>query len=343
MYALVLEDYHHMAVQDRPDPVAGPGEVLLAVIATGICGSDLHGFTGANGRRVPGQIMGHETVARVAGLGEGVEGFGVGDRVTVNPVVVPAEDAAAWAGREHHHPGKYVIGVKPDVVSAFAQLMVAPARNVVALPTSMPAEHGTLIEPVAVAVHAIRRVDAGRASSAVVLGGGPIGQSLVVALAHAGVSRILVTEVDPARRELVERLGATALDPTTSPVPDQVATTLGALADVTFDAVGVTATLSDALASTRLGGAVCLVGMGQRRLELDAFSVSTMERSIVGSFTYSADDFHDAVDIVRAAPDIADALISRIVPLDEAPDAFTSLAAHDGTPGKVLVRLGASE
>jgi threonine dehydrogenase-like Zn-dependent dehydrogenase len=339
MRALVLEDFHTMTVQDRADPVAGPGDVLIQVLATGICGSDLHGYTGTNGRRVPGQIMGHETVGRVAALGDGVDGPAVGTLVTVNPVVVPAEDAAAWAGREHHHPGKYVIGVRPDVVSAFAQLVAVPARNVVTLPAAMPVEHGALVEPVAVAVHALRRVAAQDAGSALVIGGGPIGQSLVLALVRAGVPRVVVSEVDPTRRELVERLGATALDPASGPLPEQVQGALGGPADVTFDAVGVTATVSDALAATRLGGSVCLVGMGSPRLELDAFPVSTMERSLVGSFAYSADDFRAAVDLVAAAPDVASGLVSRVVPLAEAPAAFAALAAGDGTPGKVLVRL----
>jgi L-iditol 2-dehydrogenase len=342
MQALVLEAFNTMTVQERPDPVAGPGEVLLAVLATGICGSDLHGFTGRNGRRVPGQIMGHETVARVASLGDDVHGLAVGALATVNPVVIPEQDAAGWAGREQHHPDKYVIGVKPDIISAFAQLMVVPARNVVALPEDMKLEHGALVEPMAVAVHAARRVDASAATSALVVGGGPIGQSLVVALARAGVTRILVSEVDAARRDLVARLGGTPLDPSNGPVSDQVTAAVGDLADVAFDAVGISPTVTDALTSTRPGGAVCLVGMGQPRLQLDAFTISTMERSLVGSFTYSAEEFRAAVELVAGAPDIADALISRTVPLADAPAAFTSLASGDGTPGKVLVRMSAT-
>jgi threonine dehydrogenase-like Zn-dependent dehydrogenase len=339
MQALVLEDFNSMTVQDRPDPVAGPGEVVLAVLATGICGTDLHGFTGENGRRVPGQIMGHETVARVAAVGGSLDDVEVGAIVTVNPVVVPERDAAEWVGREHHHPGKYVIGVKPDVVAAFAQLMVVPARNVVPLPAGMPVEHGALVEPVAVAVHAVRRVDGGTSRSALVVGGGPIGQCLVLALAQAGLRDVLVTEVDPARRALVERLGAIALDPMAGSVADQVTDRLGGPAEVAFDAVGISATMADALSSTRVGGAVCLVGMGLPRVELDAYAVSTMERSLIGSFTYSSDDFRAAVDIVAVAPDVADALVSRVIPLDEAPAAFRALAVGDGTPGKVLVRL----
>ncbi len=342
MHALVLENFGTMTVQERPDPTAGPGEVIVAVLATGICGSDLHGYTGKNGRRVPGQIMGHETVGRVAALGPGVNEPQVGTLVTVNPVVVPEADAVTWAGREHHHPDKYVIGVRPDLIAAFAEQIVVPARNVVTLPDTMPIEHGALVEPVAVAVHALRRVNAGTARTALVIGGGPIGQSLVLALTQAGLTRVLVSEVDPARRDLLLQLGATVLDPTAAPIPDQVHANLGELADVAFDAVGLNTTVADALNATRLGGAVCLVGMGTPRLELDAFSVSTMERSLVGSFTYSADDFRDAVRLVADSPTVADALISRVVALTDAPGAFSALAAGDGTPGKVLVRLGSN-
>jgi threonine dehydrogenase-like Zn-dependent dehydrogenase len=126
-------------------------------------------------------------------------------------------------------------------------------------------------------------------------------------------------------------------------VPDQVAALLGGQAEVTLDAVGVSGSLADALASTLPGGTVCLVGMGSPRLELDAYAVSTLERSLVGSFTYSVGDFTAAVDLVASAPEVASALVSRVVPLREAPAAFTSLAHGDGTPGKVLVALDAPE
>jgi threonine dehydrogenase-like Zn-dependent dehydrogenase len=340
MRALVLAEFGRLEIEERPDPVPGPGEVLIDVVATGICGSDIHGFTGANGRRVPGQVMGHESVGRVAGLGPGVHDLGVGRPVTFNPVVIPDEDVDAYAGREQHSPRKYVIGVAPGVVSSFAQRIVVPARNVVPLPASMPIEYGALIEPLAVALHAARRVSAGSAGGVLVTGGGPIGQSVVLALTMQGAADVIVSEVDPARRALVGRLGARTVDPAAGSVPDQVRQLFGGPADVAVDAVGVSASVADATASVRLGGMVCLVGMGSPLLELDAFSISTAERSLVGSFTYSAQDFRDAADWMSGSPAVAADLISRVVSLDEAPGAFTALAAHDGTPGKVLVRLG---
>ena len=339
MRALVLAEFGRLVVEDRPDPRPAPGEVLLRVVATGICGSDIHGFTGANGRRVPGQVMGHESAGRVAALGAGVTALDVGQPATFNPVVVPDADVDRYAGREQRCPDKYVIGVRPDVVAAFAVYVVVPARNIVALPADVPIEHGALVEPMAVAVHAVRRVGAQAGASALVVGGGPIGQSIVLALAAAGVEKVVVSEPDPARRELVERLGARPIDPAADAVPEQVEALLGGRADLALDAAGVSGSLADALGSTGLGGAVCLVGMGSPRLELPAFAVSTEERTLVGSFAYSAGDFRDAARWISTGRAVAGDLISRQVGLDQAHDAFTGLAAQDGTPGKVLVRL----
>jgi len=340
MRALVLTKFGELRVEERPTPSAAADEVLIRVVATGICGSDIHGYTGDNGRRVPGQVMGHESVGRVAALGENAEdsGLALEQVVTFNPVVVPPTDAAAYAGREQHSPNKTVIGVVPEIPAAFADYLVVPARNVVPLPEGIPVEYGALVEPLAVAAHAVRRVLVASDRRALVVGGGPIGQSVVLALTMKGVETIYVSEVDPGRRALCERLGATTFDPTAGPLADAIAAAGGPV-DVAIDAVGISASLTDALACTTLGGRVCLVGMGSSRLQLDAFAISTGERSIVGSFTYSAHDFTDAASFVASgAPGIGE-LISREVSPEEADATFAALARGDGTAGKVLVRF----
>jgi threonine dehydrogenase-like Zn-dependent dehydrogenase len=341
MKALVLDDFGAMSVHERQRPAPERDQILVEIVATGICGSDIHGFTGENGRRAPGQVMGHETVGVVAECGSETAqyGFAVGDVVTFNPVVVPPERAAEFAGREQHCPDKYVIGVAHDVVAAFAQFVAVPARNVVAIDADMPIEYGALIEPIAVGVHAVRRVGVGPGMSVLVIGGGPIGQSVVLAARMEGATDIVVSEVDPERRSLCARLGAKTLDPAGGLLPDQVKALLGGPAGVAIDAVGIGATVAGALESVALGASVCLVGMGQPQFALDAYRVSTEERSLVGSFTYSAQDFRDAARFVSTAPPELGALISRTVPLGDGPRAFTDLAAGDGTAGKVLVLL----
>ncbi len=338
MKALQLTEIGQLEVVELPDPEPGPGEVRLRIVATGICGSDIHGYTGENGRRHPGQVMGHESVAVVDAVGAGVDGFRVGQPATFNPVLVPEAELAEFAGREQLAPGKQVIGVAREVVAAFAQLLCVPARNVVPLPDSMPIELGALVEPLAVAVHAVRRAGVGDDDRVLVVGGGPIGQSVVLALRRAGVRRVVVTELAASRRELVERLGATALDAATADAA-AVSAVLDGPADVAIDAVGIEATVRLGLESTRLGGTVCLVGMGAPKLGLDAYLLSTGERTLVGSFTYTAEDFAAAAAWIGQAPPEAAELITRVVPLADGAAAFAELAGRADIPGKVLVRL----
>lgn len=341
MRALVLEDFGRLTLTEMDEPVAVADEVLVRIIATGICGSDVHGYTGENGRRVRGQVMGHETVGVIESLGPDVSRAELrpGTIVTINPVILPAEDVIAFAGREQHDEMKRVLGVAPELISAFAEKVSVPERNIVPLPTAMPVLYGALIEPLAVAVNAVRRSKAGPEDAVLVLGGGPIGQSIVLALQMAGVTSIVVTEVMTSRQDLLRSLGATVVDPTTADVPSTVIDLLGRPVDVALDAVGMSQTLDQALSSTRLGGIVCLVGMGHRTLEMDAFKVSTAERSVVGSFTYANPDFEEAAAWLATAPEAAEALISHSVTLEEADSAFRGLASGDGTAGKVMVVL----
>jgi len=337
--ALVLTDFHHLDLEERPAPRPGPGEVLLRVDATGICGSDVHGFTGENGRRVPGQVMGHESAGTIAALGEGVDesAYPVGSHATFNPVIVPEDRLEQFRGREQHCPDKTVIGVAADYQASFADHLVVPARNVVLLDPAMPLHLGALIEPIAVALHAVRLSGARPGRTAVVVGGGPIGQSVVIALQMEGVTDIVLSEPAAARRDLVDALGARTVGPDGGQVADQVREILGAPADLAIDAVGITPTIADALAATALGGTVVLVGMGSPTLEVPAFAISTEERSVTGSFTYTAEDFTDAARWVASHPEAVRPLVSDIVGPDRAQQSFTALAAGQGPAGKILV------
>ena len=341
MRTLTLTDFHRMEVLDAPRPAAGPGEVLLRVAATGICGSDVHGFTGENGRRHPGQVMGHETSGHVAALGEGVDGdrFPIGAPATLNPVVVPDADLATYAGREQHCPRKQVIGVAAERQAAFADYVLVPDRNVVLLEPAMPVHLGALVEPLAVAVHAVRLADPLPGGSVLVLGGGPIGQSLVLALRMAGVDHAIVSEPDARRRDLCDSLGARTLSPTDGDVAEQAQEVAGGPFAVTFDAVGASATIADALRATSLGGTVVLVGMASPSVTVPAYAVSTGERILRGSFTYTAQDFADAAAWLGQHHEEAALLVSRVVPPEQAQDAFHSLAGPHPDAGKVLVRF----
>lgn len=341
MRALELKDFGKLEVVEREQPTAGPNEVVIEVVATGICGSDIHGYTGENGRRHLGQVMGHESVGRIAALGPGTEeaGLAVDQPVTFNPLISCNHCEACLAGQQQHCPERTVIGVNPAIVSAFAEQLTVPVANVVPLSPKTPIVYGALIEPLAVAFHAVRRARIAAGQKVLVIGGGPIGQSVILAAIQEGAAEVLVSEMDPERRALCERLGATPIDPASAPVDEQVQAAFGSLADTTVDAVGIEPTIAAALNATKFGGVVSLVGMGSPELAFDAYRVSTEEREIVGSFCYNNQDFRDAAAWVDQGSPVLTELISKEVSMEDADAAFAGLAAADGTAGKVLVRL----
>ena len=338
MRALVLSDFWKLIVDDVPEPEPGAGDVLIEVLATGICGSDIHGYTGENGRRVRGQVMGHETVGRVLALGsEAGADLAVGDAVTVNPVLWCGRCRQCSAGREQACPNKSVIGVTPELQSAFAERMAVPARSVVKLPAGMPVEHGALVEPLAVGYHALVRGDCGAGDSVLVLGGGPIGQACVLAAQRLGAERVAVSEPAPHRRELNARLGAAVVDPSAEDVPSAVRTALDGDPTLVVDAVGSARTLATAFVCAPIGATVVLVGMAVPTLEVAAYEISTKERSVVGSFCYSAAEFRDTARWAATVPDSVATLIEGRTDLDGGPASFEALARGTDPASKVLV------
>jgi threonine dehydrogenase-like Zn-dependent dehydrogenase len=334
MRALIFHGPWNMTVEDRPEPEPGPTETLLETIATGICGSDLHGYTGETGRRHPGQVMGHETVGRVLDDRTGTYPRGV--LVTVNPVLGCRRCAACLAGTPQRCPDRRVIGVQADIDGAFAERMVAPTRNLVALPDGTPPDIGSLIEPLAVGYHACHRGGLTDADTLYILGGGPIGQAVAMAARRIGAAAPVVAELDPARRTLLERLGFATVDPATQTATD-ITAILGGAPTLVIDAVGATRTVQNALDLAPPGARIVLVGMATPRLDVDAYALSTGERSLIGSFSYSDAAFRDTATWASTHAAELAALISTRVDLDEAPEAFHALANHTLTASKVLV------
>jgi threonine dehydrogenase-like Zn-dependent dehydrogenase len=337
MRALVLRDYYDIAVEERPDPTAGSGQVVVEVIATGICGSDFHGYSGENGRRHPGQIMGHETVGRIAELGADVAGLTAGQLVTINPVMSCGSCPACLSGQEQWCSRRVVLGVAPDIPAAFADRVVVPAANIVPLPDDMPEELGALVEPMAVGYHAVRRGQPVPDDRVLVIGGGPIGQACLLAARRLGVQALALSDVSPSRRELCAQLGAEVFDPSTADLAEAVPARLGGPPTLVMDAVGISQTVADALAASSLGARIVLVGMGSPQLELSAYAVSTAERALIGSFTYNAAEFTDTAEWVGTVPDGIGALIDGRVGWEGAPQSFDDLARGRSSATKILV------
>ena len=326
-----------LRVEDRDDPQPSGDEVVVRIEATGICGSDFHGFTGQTGRRRPGQVMGHETVGYVDSVGSEVADLPRGTLVTVNPVLSCDRCDVCAAGNEQRCPNRTVIGVAPDVSAAFAEKMVVRRSNIVPLDPSLSPEIGALVEPLAVGYHAALRGGCGPDDRVLVVGGGPIGQACLLACRRLGATRVVVSDVKPERRRLCETLGARTVDPGNPGLAAHVADALGGPATLAIDAVGLTPTLRDALAATAMGARVVLVGMGAQQVEVPAYAVSTEERTVIGSFCYSRQDFADTARWVGETDVDLSHLVDGRVGLGAADEAFTALARGTTAASKILV------
>lgn len=343
MKALVLTAPSHLEFSDFPAPEPAADEVLLRIRACGICGSDLHGWDGSSGRRHPPLIMGHEAAGEIVGMGADVQGWAVGDRVTFDSTQSCGHCAYCQSGQVNLCDNRQVFGVAPAEYrrhGAFAELLAVPARLLYRLPDDMSFTAAAMVEPVSIAVHAVRRVQSLPKRSAVVVGAGMIGLLVVQALRVAGAERIIAIDLDEGRLALARQLGATdVLRSGAADVATEVKRlTDGQGADVAFEVVGYAATLNLALDTLRRGGAAVLVGNVAPRT--DAFplqAVVTRELTLFGSCG-SAGEYPECIDLIARGAIQVEPLISAVAPLSEGARWFKDLSVP-GAGGRMKVIL----
>jgi L-iditol 2-dehydrogenase len=261
--ALLLSKYRSLEMTDLPSPEPGPDEVLIRVAACGICGSDVHGYDGSSGRRVPPIVMGHEAAGTIAAIGNNVKNFSEGDRVTFDSTIYCGACNNCLRGDVNLCDHRQVLGVSCGDyrrAGAFSEFVAVPSRIVYRLPQTLSFEEAAMLEAVSVALHAVSLVPIAPESTSLVVGAGTIGLLLLQALRAAGCSRVFISDVDSTRLALAQQLGATATF-TASELAQQISQqTNGTGVDVAAEAVGINATVSAAIDSVRKGGNVILVG-----------------------------------------------------------------------------------
>lgn len=337
MRALVYEGAWQMPLRQIADPQPGPGEVIVAVEAAGVCGSDVHGFTGTTGRRKPPLVMGHEFSGTVAAVGEGVTGHAPGDRVVVQPLLTCGVCDNCRAGLPNICLNRRGIGMNVD--GAYADAVRVPQQLLYPLPDELDWEQGAMVEPLAVALRAANLTPIALGDTVVVIGAGPIGLLAMLTARLKGAGTVIVTDLSPHRLAMAERLGADlAINPKEA---DAVALvrgrTGGAGAHATIEAVGVGPTVEQSLALVRTGGHVTWIGNSQPRVELNMQEVVTRELTIRGTYGF-AEEFPRAIETLRAGRIDVAPLIERVAPLEEGPDLVHDLAEGSLDAVKVILK-----
>jgi L-iditol 2-dehydrogenase len=344
MKVLLLSQYRNLEIADLPAPTIGNDEVLIRVAACGICGSDVHGYDGSSGRRIPPIVMGHEAAGTIAAVGAGVNGVAVGDRVTFDSTIYCGGCPNCLRGDVNLCDRRQVLGVSCTEyrrAGAFAEQVAVPARIVYRLPDSISFAEAAMLEAVAVAMHGVSLGNVTSGDTGLVVGAGTIGLLVLQALRIAGCSRVFVADIDSSRLKLAEDLGATPLSTGNDPVAQVLELTSGAGVDVAIEAVGRTETVGTAIKSVRKGATVVLVGNISPEVTLPLQTVVTRQIRLQGSCA-SAGEYPRAIELMAKGEIRVKPLITAIAPLDEGPQWFERLYAREPNLMKVVLTPGSS-
>lgn len=341
MKALVLKEYHQLSYEDVPEPHYGPDDLLVQVKACAICGSDVHGLDGSTGRRQPPIIMGHEASGVVAAVGERVQGFAPGDRITFDSTIYCGRCHFCRQGRINLCDNRRVLGVSCDDYrqnGALAEFVAVPSHIAYHLPEGVSFEQAALVEPVSIAVHAVSLAPLNLGDTAVVVGVGTIGLLIIQILRTAGCGQIIALDIDHGKFDLARRFGAAVCwDPREEDLLHRIrSVTKGRGADLAFDAVGLSFTVGQAAGLLRKGGALVLVGNLSPQADLPLQSVVTREIALYGSCA-SSGEYPICLELIQQGKVDVNSLISATAPLRDGAEWFQRL--YNKEPGLLKVVL----
>jgi L-iditol 2-dehydrogenase len=341
MKALLLSEYNKLEVADLPRPSAAPGDVLVQVAACGICGSDVHGYDGSSGRRIPPLVMGHEAAGVIAEVGEGVTRFAVGDRVTFDSTVYCGTCDYCLKGEINLCDNRQVVGVStPDFrrAGAFAEFVTVPERIVYRLPDALSFAEAAMLEAVSVALHAIAVSDLKGGETTLVIGAGMIGLLILQAARAGGCSRIFVADVDATRLKLAKDSGAdvTILASGSEMVNEVLRLTNGAGVDLVLEAVGRDETVTASIDAVRKGGTVTLVGNITPQVTLPLQKVVSRQIRLQGSCA-SAGEYPQAIELISNGKIRVTSLITAIAPLSDGARWFERLHSREPNLMKIVI------
>jgi L-idonate 5-dehydrogenase len=345
MLGAVLHGAKDLRLESLPQPGLLPGQVLLRVRQAGICGSDLHYYQhGYCAAFVPTRpfVLGHELIADVVARAAAVTAPVVGARVVVNPTRHCGFCGYCQSGRGNLCRQTIMLGsasTKPPTDGAFAQFVVVRADQCYEAPAGLDDGLGAMIEPLAVALHAVKRAGTVSGKAVLVAGGGPIGLLVALTSRAAGAMPVVVSDVVVERREIALKLGVNVvLDPASPALAAEVRALAGEGFDVIFEASGAARALRQAFELVRPGATIVQIGtLGTEDVPLPANQLMVREIQLIGSFRYG-NVFEEAIRLATSGRVNLQPLLSQVLPLDRISEAM-ELAASKANVLKVQIEI----
>jgi len=341
MKALVLEKYKHLVYKDVPAPNQAIDEVIVEVKACGICGSDVHGFDGSTGRRIPPLIMGHEASGIITETGAAVSKWKKGDRVTFDSTVYKLDDWYSLRGTYNLSDNREVLGVSPGTYrrnGAFAEYISIPQHILYRIPENVSFNQAAMVEPAAVALHAINISGIKAGNTCLVIGAGMIGTFIIKLLRISGASIVIAIDINDNQLAQAKKAGADyAFLSSSEDLHEKInSLTSGRGADIAYEAVGMTAAVNTAINGVRKGGTVVLVGNISQTVDFPLQKVVTGEIMVAGSCAI-AGEYEAILNFLKMGKLSVDDQIFAVAPLSEGAVWFDRLYKKEAGPGKVIL------
>ncbi len=332
--SLVLTNFNKFEVKERTLAELTGDNAIVRILATAICGSDIHGSNGSTGRRFLDQVMGHETCGVVEKVSDQLSAELIDKRVVINPLISCQQCELCLAGKEYVCISRKVLGVTKGVDGAFAQYVIVPVRNLALISEEVSPILATAVEPLAVGFHAVIRADVRPNERILIIGGGPIGQAIGLACARIGVSNVLFSETSESKRKFISNFGFKGV----SPKELQSIYETSAKPSVVFDAVGSANSFGDAFKNSDVAARIVLVGMDTPDLTIPSYEVSAGERSILGSYCYTNEEFADTAKWLDNNYKLVEPFVSDVTPMSKAPEMFKKLYDGKFDYNRVVIR-----
>ncbi len=341
MKTLLLTAARTLQIAEQPRPSLEPDDVLIRVAACGICGSDVHGYDGSSGRRIPPLIMGHEAAGTIAEVGGLVTAFKVGDRVTFDSTVYCGTCIYCRRGKVNLCERRQVVGVACAEFrreGAFAEYIAVPERILYALPDGMSFSEAAMLEAVSVALHAVKVGGVSGGETSLIVGAGMIGLLTMQAARARGCARVLIADVDETRLNLARDLGVDEVIAASGcDVAKRVKDLTGGLgADLVFEAVGRDETVAMSIDAVCKGGTVTLIGNISPQVSFPLQKVVSREIRVLGSAA-SAGEYPDAIKLISSGDIKVKPMITAVAPLEDGPAWFDRL--YRGEPNLMKIVL----
>ena len=322
--------------RDIPVPAVAPKQIKVKMARIGVCGSDIHVFHGRHPYTSYPVVQGHEVSAVVAELGAEVTNFKVGDKVTIQPQVVCGHCYPCTHGMYNACEELKVMGFQTTGMAS--EYFVTEADKALKLPDAMSYEQGAMIEPLAVAVHAVRRYGDVRGKKVLVLGGGPIGNLAAQAARAMGAADVLLSELSAYRLEMASKCGIKVVNPDQEDLLDKIIVTFGPdKADVIFECVGINATMKQAIDYARKGSDIVVVGVFADMGTINMGFIQDHELRLYGTAMYRVEDYIKSIELAGSGRIELDALITHTVKFQDYPQAYQIIEAQKDKAMKVMV------